>query len=335
MTRAIDRDAAPDTWWDAVYSGMPIVTQLADGAIPIRETIAADGTLRLPPDADYTSSNSAPATVADLLVLLDAAPGHRVLEVGTGTGWTAALLSHLVGEHNVTSVEVDPAIGEQAAKSLGDVGVQPHLVIGDGADGAPARAPFDRVHVTCGIRRVPYTWIEQTRSGGLIVAPWCPNFGENHALRLTVTPDGTAYGRFPRFASYMMMRSQRPATTADDRRSEHTTTIDPRAIADAPAGARLAMAAITGLGCYSYPEGDTHRVVVTDPPTGNWSVATWRSGRAEYTVRQAGDRPLWEEVTDAYFQWVAWGEPRRDRFGMTVTPDGQQVWLDTPQQPIG
>ncbi|PZG33507.1 hypothetical protein C1I98_28760 [Spongiactinospora gelatinilytica] len=132
----------------------------------------------------------------------------------------------------------------------------------------------------------------------------------------------------------MMMRSQRPATTPDDRRGEHTTTVDPRTIAAAPAGANLAMAAITGLGCYSYREDDTCRVVVTDPPTGNWSVATWRPGRDEYTVRQAGGRPLWEEAVDAYFRWMSWGEPGRDRFGMTVTPKGQQVWLDTPERPV-
>ncbi|MFI0423771.1 methyltransferase domain-containing protein [Spongiactinospora sp. 9N601] len=334
MTAGIDRHADPAAWMNAVYSDMPIVTQLADGAVPIRDTISDDGSLRLPPAADYTSSNSAPATVADLLVLLDPAPGHRVLEVGTGTGWTAALLSHLVGEHNVTSIEVDPEVGGQAAKNLGEAGVTPYLIVGDGADGCPDRALYDRVHVTCGIRQVPYAWVEQSRPGGIIVAPWCPNFGGGHAVRLVVTLDGIAHGRFPRFASYMMMRSQRPATTPGDRRSEHTTTVDPRTIAAAPAGANLAMAAITGLGCYSYREDDTYRVVVTDPPTGNWSVATWRPGRDEYTVRQAGDRPLWEEAVDAYFRWVSWGEPGRDRFGMTVTPEGQQVWLDTPERPV-
>jgi protein-L-isoaspartate(D-aspartate) O-methyltransferase len=64
-------------------------------------------------------------------------------------------------------------------------------------------------------------------------------------------------------------------------------------------------------------------------------VVTWEPGRDEYTVSQIGDRPLWDEVVDAYFRWVGWGEPGRERFGMTVTPDGQRVWLDTPTQVIG
>ncbi|MFD0658094.1 methyltransferase domain-containing protein [Thermocatellispora tengchongensis] len=114
---AIDRTADPGAWLDAVYSESPIVTQLDDGRTPLRDVIDDGGAVRVPPGTDYTSSNSAPATVADLLNLLNPKPGHRVLEVGTGTGWTAALLSHIVGAGNVTSVEVDAAVAEQAAKT--------------------------------------------------------------------------------------------------------------------------------------------------------------------------------------------------------------------------
>jgi protein-L-isoaspartate(D-aspartate) O-methyltransferase len=52
----------------------------------------------------------------------------------------------------------------------------------------------------------------------------------------------------------------------------------------------------------------------------------------EYEVYQLGDRPLWDEVTDAYFRWVSRGEPSRDRFGATLTPDGLRIWLDDPQR---
>ncbi|MEV8636635.1 hypothetical protein AB0395_33825 [Streptosporangium sp. NPDC051023] len=56
---------------------------------------------------------------------------------------------------------------------------------------------------------MPYAWVAQTCPGGTIVLPYCPGFGTDHALRLIVTPGGTAHGHFPGFASYMMMRSQR------------------------------------------------------------------------------------------------------------------------------
>ncbi|MGN9847187.1 methyltransferase domain-containing protein [Nonomuraea sp. H19] len=327
--RLIDRDADPAAWWDAVYSDTSIVTQLDDGV-----TDLATGS------GDYTSSASAPSTVASLLHLLDVEPGHHVLEIGTGTGWTAALLLHLAGEHgSVTSLEVDPHVARQAAKNLSDVGANPLLLVQDGAAGCPQGAPYDRVHVACGIRQVPYAWIQQTRPGAIIVLPFCPGFGVGHELRLIVTPDGTAYGRFPGFADYMMMRSQRdpedqPAQGPEDKHYL-TTRIDPRTIAFAPAGAHLTIAALTGLtseGAADRDEdGELYRLWVSDPADPHaWATVKWRPDTVEYDVYQVGARPLWDEVTDAFFRWVSWGSPGRDRFGMTVTPHGQRIWLDSP-----
>ncbi|MGW0801923.1 methyltransferase domain-containing protein [Nonomuraea sp. NPDC002799] len=319
----IDRQSDPAHWWDVVYQDSVIVTQVADG----RREVTPEGT-------GSSSSASAPSTVADLLGWLNAEPGQRVLEVGTGTGYTAALLSHLVGRGGaVTSIEVDPAVAEQAAKNLAAADVHPHLVVGDGADGCPERAPYDRVHVTCGVRTIPYAWVEQCRPGGVIVLPWCPGLGNGHALRLVALPDGTAYGRFPGFAAYMMMRSQRPPDAAGDDGSgrDLRTRVDPRTIANAPPGALLAMAALTGLQVTSHVQDGLVQVWVADQDDpAVWSLVTHRSGQAEFDLYRLGDRPVWDEVTDAYFRWVSWGEPSRDRFGMTVTPEGQSIWLDSP-----
>ncbi|TDC42479.1 methyltransferase domain-containing protein [Actinomadura sp. KC345] len=194
----VDRAAAPESWLDPVYRDDAIITQLDDG-----RTDVATGSGR------FTSSCSAPSTVVSLLELLDAEAGHRVLDVGTGTGWTAALLARLVGAENVTSVEVDPFVSAQAAENLKDVVLSPRLVVGDGAVGWEDGAPFDRVHATCGVSQVPYAWVRQTRPGGVIVAPYAPGFASSHELRLVVMPDGTAVGRFTGYASYMMMRSHR------------------------------------------------------------------------------------------------------------------------------
>jgi protein-L-isoaspartate(D-aspartate) O-methyltransferase len=270
----IDREADPGAWWDAVYSMMPIVTQLDDGATPIR---AVSG--------DYTSSASAPSTVADLLQLLDVKPGHRVLEVGTGTGWTAALLSRLVGEGGaVTSVEVDDAVAEQAAKNLTAAGAaQPRLLVDDGANGYVGGSPYDRVHVTCGIRDVPYAWIEQARPGAVIVLPYCPGFGDNHSLRLRVMPGGTAIGRFPGGADYMLMRSQRVpgdrAARGPEDKHYLTTSVDPRTIGHAPAGADLTIAALTGLVSYGSAmvdeDGELYRMWAGGRSGRRWSTLTF------------------------------------------------------------
>ncbi|MEV0379356.1 methyltransferase domain-containing protein [Nonomuraea sp. NPDC050643] len=334
--RLIDRDADPDDWWSAVYSDTSVVTQLDDGATDITDITEGAG--------ECTSSASAPSTVADLLRWLDPLSGHRVLEVGTGTGWSAALLTHIVGAGHVTSIEVDRTIADQAAKNLAAAGLHARLIVGDGAEGFPDQAPYDRVHVTCGVRTVPYAWLEQCRPGAVIVLPYCPGFGTGHGLRLVVTPDGSAHGRFPGFASYMMMRSQRePADLPPrDLDAEHrlTTTMDPRTIAFAPPGADLAIAALTGLtsvgGYTEDEEGGLYRLWLSSPADPySWGTVKWRPHSTDYDIYQAGDRPLWDEVTDAYFRWVSWGKPGRERFGMTVTEEGQRVWLDMPDQVIG
>lgn len=70
--------------------------------------------------------------------------------------------------------------------NLKAVGHAPRLVVGDGADGFPQGAPYDRVHATCAVAEIPYAWVEQTRPGGVIVAPWQPGRGHGLKVRLTV-----------------------------------------------------------------------------------------------------------------------------------------------------
>lgn len=105
----IDREARPEEWRAAVDSNTAIITQFDDGA---------EGGAGL-----FSSSCSAPATVRDFLSALDLRDRDRVLEIGTGTGWTAALISHRVGSENVTSIEIDPEVLAQAEKNLKQAGL--------------------------------------------------------------------------------------------------------------------------------------------------------------------------------------------------------------------
>ncbi|MFC6878526.1 methyltransferase domain-containing protein [Actinomadura yumaensis] len=316
----VRKRSAPEAWLDLVYGDDALITQLDDGA-----TDLAAGA------GHFTSSLSASSTVVSLLELLDAEPGHRVLDVGTGTGWTAALLSRLVGSENVVSVEVDPAISERAAANLKQTDVSPRLVVGDGARGWTREAPYDRVHATCAVARVPYAWVEQTRPGGVIVTPYAPGFGSSHELRLVVMPDGTAVGGFAGYASYMMMRKQRhPEWDPSGRPAERTTTdVDPRTIGYAPAGADLAMgAALPGVCARGIRDGDAYTLRIWGPDA--WASARYEPGRVSFEVEQGGTRPLWDLAVSAYFGWITDRSPGRDRFGLTVTPTGDHVWLDRP-----
>ncbi|HEY4007240.1 MAG TPA: hypothetical protein VGM60_18935, partial [Pseudonocardia sp.] len=99
----VHRGERPEQWLALVYADEAVNTQVDDGQP------AEDGT-----GWEVTSSSSQPSVVAGMLDELRPDPGQRVLEIGTGTGWHAALLAHLVGAENVTSIEVDPCVADRA-----------------------------------------------------------------------------------------------------------------------------------------------------------------------------------------------------------------------------
>jgi protein-L-isoaspartate O-methyltransferase len=72
---------------------------------------------------------------------------------------------------------------------------------------------FDRLHVTCGVSRIPYAWITQLSPGGVAVLPWMPDGQNGYQVRLTARGDGTATGTFHGPAGYMMLRAQRTGPT--------------------------------------------------------------------------------------------------------------------------
>jgi protein-L-isoaspartate(D-aspartate) O-methyltransferase len=129
-------------------------------------------------DGEGLSSSSAPSMMAIMLRQLDAHPGHRVLEVGAGTGYNAAVLAHVVGPTGaVTTVDVDRTIADEARAYLDAAGVQGVDVrAADGWHGAPDAAPFDRVVVTVGVADLSPAWVAQLAGTGPIVAPiWLRN----------------------------------------------------------------------------------------------------------------------------------------------------------------
>lgn len=118
----------------------------------------------------YGQTISQPYIVAIMTDLLNPEPTHKVLEVGTGSGYQAAILSRLVSE--VYSIEIVEALGERAMKDLAELGYDNiHVKLGDGYFGWEQFAPFDGIVVTAAASHVPPPLISQLKPGGRMIIP--------------------------------------------------------------------------------------------------------------------------------------------------------------------
>ncbi|MEZ3114505.1 protein-L-isoaspartate(D-aspartate) O-methyltransferase [Halobaculum sp. MBLA0147] len=131
---------------------------------------------------------SAPHVVAAISELLDPAPDARVLEVGTGCGYHAAVTATLLEEGHVYSVEYDAELARTARRRLDTLGYDVTVAHRDGWDGWPDHAPYDAAYLTCAAPSVPSAVLSQVRPGGRVVGPIGTD--EQRLVRLHVDSDG-------------------------------------------------------------------------------------------------------------------------------------------------
>lgn len=133
------------------------------------------------------SSASQPSIVAAMLELCQLAPGQRILEIGTGTGYNAALLSSIVGPAGqVVTIELEADLAMSAKERLRRYGfTRTEVLLGDGSNGHPVVAPYDRIIVTTGAPNIAPAWRDQLREGGRLVSPVVDlnGMGSIHCLR--------------------------------------------------------------------------------------------------------------------------------------------------------
>ncbi|MFC8454096.1 methyltransferase domain-containing protein [Kitasatospora sp. NPDC057223] len=279
-----------------------------------------------------TCSLSAQALVVDMLDSLLLEPGHRVLDLGTGAGWNAALAAWRAGPALVSSVEVDPGLAEGARTRLKAAGLDVATEIGNGTEGRPDGAPFDRVIATYAVERIPWAWVEQCAPGGRIVAPW----GRLGHVALNVAEDGAdAVGWVQGLARFMPDRGEpgggagfaeiRAGTPADASYPLH------RNLAPLQEDWNLRFALRVAL-----PDVRITTAVDADG-TSAWlhdGAASWAALSASAdgpgAVHQGGPRSLADELDSAWLSWEKHDRPTPYDFGMTVRPDEQFVWLNDP-----
>ena len=132
---------------------------------------------------------SQPYVVAYMTEQLKMESQHRVLEVGTGSGYQAAVLSHLARE--VVSVERYRTLAEEARERLKALGYENvDIVVGDGFAGVPDRAPYDRIIVTAAAETIPEALLDQLADGGIMILPLGSHDGSQHIIKLTKSVTG-------------------------------------------------------------------------------------------------------------------------------------------------
>jgi protein-L-isoaspartate(D-aspartate) O-methyltransferase len=132
---------------------------------------------------------SQPYVVAYMTEQLEMESHHRVLEVGTGSGYQAAVLSHLARE--VVSVERYRTLAEEARARLKALAYENvDIVVGDGFAGVPDRAPYDRIIVTAAAETIPQALLDQLADGGIMILPLGSHDGSQHIIKLTKSVTG-------------------------------------------------------------------------------------------------------------------------------------------------
>ncbi|KRV46556.1 hypothetical protein AQ490_11775 [Wenjunlia vitaminophila] len=343
-----DQGALCDPAWRAAFAAVPRETFVPsfsvrqgsedqlyqDGDAGYLAAVYSDTSLTTQRDTAGcpTSSSSQPSLMSRMLEALNVDEGP-VLEVGTGTGYNAALLCHRFGDDQVVSVDIDPELTHTARDRLAELGYRPTLLTADGTAGAPERGPYNGLLATCSVTRVPVAWLRQVKPGGVIVV----NLGSGIA-QLTVTDERGAIGGFlSGTASFM---AARPTATHPAPHAPRYTALIANAEGE-PSTEDLHGLPADGLGqlvlsgsamplTFHQPDvlgvelhADTGTIYgLVHPATESWVRATAAADGTARVVR-GGPLDLWTDRVRLLREWIAAGRPGPDAYRLTVEPTGE------------
>jgi methyltransferase of ATP-grasp peptide maturase system len=324
----LTRDVTDPAWQERIYANRGLFTKIG-------EDTGSWGTAVV-----GLSSTSTPGLMTRMLETLDIHEGHDMLEIGTGTGYNAALLAHRLGAEHVFSVDIDRELVDLARDRLGRIGYRPTLMVADGANGLPEHAPYDRIIATCSVPAIPRAWLDQTRIGGLILADLKLSVHAGNLVLLTRLAD-RAEGYFDRtWAGFMALRPNTPSHRDTDRHwpagardrveaTPRTTDLDQLHPWDNLVAWFLAQLTVPDEISYGHTTNSSRDVFLTSAD-GSWCEVSDHTDNRTRQVWETGPTPLWRAIENANQLWHELGQPGWDRFGLTATIEQQWVWLDSP-----
>lgn len=304
-------DADDPAWLPTVYTNEALITQVK----PIAGQSSATA---------FTCSSSAPALMSDMIEELGIERGMRVLEIGTGTGYNAAILCHLLGDQAVSTIDIDPELLAQARERLSALGYHPSFEAADDT--------YDRIVATHAIADIPYDWIRWAKPGAVVLADF--RAPENNTIgawvKLVIDEDGaTATGtlmdprgyfmsarKVPEFAS---VGEPAPEFTEEEhqRRAEQTRQRATALAADVLAEPDFVLylwRTSPGLTFALMPDGTAS---LNGPRAESWAYV------ADTNVYHGGAEDLWAIAERAFAFWDSAGRPPKESWTVLVNIHGR------------
>ncbi len=313
----------------AAYSDETLVTRVgplhADHAKPSERATGSP-----------TSSSTLPGLIVSMMHRLNAKPGHKILDVGTGSGYALALFARRLGDEHVTSVDVDPYLVEAARARLAEFDRTPRIEAID-ATGELPEPSYDRIMATVSVRPVPKSWLRALRPGGRIVTTIAhtallitADMGEDGIARGSVQPDPATFMETRQSADYPpklneVFASARIAEGTDVRATDGPI---PDLWQEWPLR-WLYELDTPGVETRAATMPDGRRVVWLLAADGSWARAEESEDGSKHgskrTVHQDGVRRLWDDLERVRRKWEEGNQFPLHSLSVELSPDGGKL----------